>query len=279
MSTLSEQSRARAKDKLTRLMSKQAGAVDASGWKENTEEKGNVQTGMRPLSRRAFKAGGLVAAGSAPEPRADRKPRAKGGGLVDDLVNVEMKKANDLRDGEKHEGGLKAGGRAKKMMGGPMMGRAPMMRPNVAAPTGIRPQIGMRPMLRKSGGKVHDDAAADKRLIASEMHKAGCGCGKCSGGKVGYASGGRTKKAMNVNIIIAQSPKPALAAPVAPPPMGGAGPVGLHQGAPPPVAAPAPMQPPTPGAPMMRKSGGRTYPIKTGGGGGLARLAKARAYG
>jgi hypothetical protein len=224
MSEMSEKSRARAKDKLTRLMSKSPGKVDASGWTENSDQKGNVQTGMRVLSRRAYRAGGLVASGVAAAPRADRKPRAKGGGVIDDLVNVEMKKANGLRDGEKHIGGLKAGGKAT-------------------------------------------------------AHKAGCSCAKCSGGRIGRASGGRTKKgAMNVNIIIAQTPKPALAAPQGAPLPPNAGPLGLHQGAPPPSApagAPAPMMP----APMMRKRGGRAYPIDTGGGGGKARLAKAAAYG
>lgn len=39
---------------------------------------------------------------------------------------------------------------------------------------------------RKSGGKVHKDAAQDRKLI----HEMGCQCGKCSGGRVARKSGG-----------------------------------------------------------------------------------------
>jgi hypothetical protein len=306
MSTMSEQSRARAKEKVSRLTSAKVGVVDASGWKNPPAEKDDVQTGMRVLSRRAFKKGGKVMGKKAMQ-RADRKPRAKGGGIVDDYFNVDQKKANELRDGDKQDGGLKKGGRVAKMVGGPMMGR-PAERPVMpartgAAPIGIRPQVGPRPMMRKAGGKVHADKAEDKKLIKSELnkvksevHNEKCTCAKCSGGKVAKAAGGatlggtrptgdrvprkaggRTKKGgMNVNIIIAQPPaKPPMGPPMGGPPPG-AGPVGMHQSPPPPpAAAPAPMQAP----PQMRKRGGRTYPIESGGGGGLGRLEKIAAYG
>lgn len=194
-----------------------------------------------------------------------------------------------------------AGGRTGKMMGGPMMG-APEMQPRVgngmpangvaggapmARPMGRHE---MRGMMRKDGGKVE--------------HGKSCSCAKCSGGAVGKAagggvsyggtrpqggriaraSGGRTKKGTTVNIIIAPgggggAPKPPLMPPSPPPPA--TGPVGMHQGMPPP---PPPGMPPggaSPpmGPPMMRKHGGRAYPIETGGAGGLARLAKVKAYG
>jgi hypothetical protein len=195
------------------------------------------------------------------------------------------------------------GGRAHKMMGGPMMGRpemppprmgnsmpaggvaggAPMMRP--------RPELMGRGMMRKDGGKAE--------------HGKGCSCSKCSGGAVGKAagggvsyggsrpqggriaraSGGRSKKGTTVNIIIAPSgggaPKPPMpmSPPGAAPPPGG--PPGLHQGMPPPPPPGMPPggAPPPMGPPMMRKHGGRAYPIETGGAGGLARLAKVKAYG
>jgi len=313
MSTLSVQSRARAKEKVERLTRSSTGDIDASGWREPLGEKGNIQTGPRPVSRQGFKRGGKVA-GHAGAMRADRKPRAKGGATKIDgaLINTDIKQANESRDGQKHDGGMKRGG--------------------------------------------HVDAAADKKLIKSEMHKAGCGCKMCHGGRAGKAiggpltreidanramatgirpqhtpqqieamrklgvgappvaarpmtrksgghvipdgtrpaggrlarkGGGRAKKGMNVNIIIAPSqPKPMMPPPGASPP--GAGPVGLHQGAPPPVmppgAAPPPMAPP----PMARKDGGGVvghfakpgkYPLKDGGGGGKGRLEKIRAYG
>ncbi len=44
----------------------------------------------------------------------------------------------------------------------------------------------------KSGGKVHSDAAEDKKLIKSEIskHEAGCKCARCMGGRAEKASGG-----------------------------------------------------------------------------------------
>jgi hypothetical protein len=282
MSALSEKARSKAKSKAERLTSSNSGSVDASGWREPTDEKGEVQTGMRVLSRRQFKRGGKVA-GDAAAARADRKPRKSGGSLTaESLINRNVKSANEDRDGSKHIGGMKKGGRAHKMVGGPMMGRSGM--------PAAQPMPGSRPMMRKAGGKA--------------SHGESCSCAKCSGGRVGKAAGGgipdgtrpaggrlarqgggRAKKGMNVNIIIAPpgGNKPAMPAGAMPPP--GAGPVGLHQAAPPPQMPPpgagAPMGPP-PGAmppPQMRKRGGRAYPIESGAGGGLGRLEKARAYG
>lgn len=149
----------------------------------------------------------------------------------------------------------------------------------------------------------HADAAQDKALI----HKMGCKCAKCSGGRVGKATGGgldgklqgmrpqggrlarkeggRAKKGTNINIVIAPNP-PARPMPppgALPPPAGG--PVGMHQGMPP----PPPMAPPGAPPPMMpRARGGRTshklakpgaYPLENAAGGGLGRLEKAAAYG
>jgi hypothetical protein len=286
MSELSEQSRQRAKEKVERLTRSTTGAVDASGWKEPLGEKGGVQTGMRVVSRRAYRAGGKVQ-GHKPVPRADRQPRMRGGPLVDDLANVDMKKANDFRDGEKHEGGLKAGGRAKKLMGG-QMSRPMPIRPEMRPET---PEPMRRPMLRAKGGKT-------------ETHDASCACSRCYGGRAGKAAGGKSvadgtlegarpkggrlarksggsaKKGMNVNIIIAPPQgKPAM--PMVPPGAPVGAPVGLHQSPPPsmpPLGAPMPQGAQMP-PPQMRKSGGRAYPLTGGGGGGLGRREKAIAYG
>jgi hypothetical protein len=280
MSELSERSRARAKEKVERITRSNTGKIDASGWTEPLGEKGGVQTGMRVISRRAYRAGGKVHGAKAVK-RADRKPRMSGGPLVDDLANVDMKKANGFRDGEKHEGGLKAGGRAKKFVGGPMAGR----------PMPIRPQMrpAGRPMMRAAGGKT-------------EKHDASCACSMCHGGRTGKAKGGEivadgklegtrpiggrlarakggsAKKGMNVNIIIAPpQAKPAM--PIPPPSMPPGGPPGLHQAPPPmpPAGAPAPQGAMPP--PQMRKAGGRTYPLDAGGGGARGRLEKRAAYG
>jgi len=102
------------------------------------------------------------------------------------------------------------------------------------------------------------------------------------GGRMARKAGGRTKKGMNVNIIIAPGQnRPMMPPPgMAPPP--GAGPMGLRQGMPPPMppaGAPAPMGPPAAAMPMPLKRGGRAYPIDSGAGGGLCRLEKIEAYG
>lgn len=273
MSTASEQARNAAKSKVERLMKSDPHArVDASGYSPAGPMDAGVQTGPRPISRRQFRHGGQVE-GDKSAARADRKPRASGGRnlTADSFINRDVKEANKERDGIKHVGGMKRGGRAGKLGGGPLMqntGSSPM------PPTTIG---------RKEGGKVH---------------AGGCECAKCGGGRVGRQDGGatiyggtrpvagrlarkgggRTKKGTNVNIIITQPGGmggPPMPPPGAMPPPGG--PVGLHQGAPP----PAPMGPPAGGPPpmMARKSGGRTYPIDSGAGGGLGRLEKAKAYG
>jgi hypothetical protein len=136
---------------------------------------------------------------------------------------------------------------------------------------------------------------ADRARLAETLkglpHKASGGSipdgTRPTGDRLARQGGGRAKKGMNVNIIIAPpgGNKPAMAPPPGMMPPPGAGPVGLHQAAPPPPMPPpgagAPMGPP-PGAmppPQMRKRGGRAYPIESGAGGGLGRLEKARAYG
>ena len=131
--------------------------------------------------------------GMAPYPtvQPNQRPRdqrhyARGGGVVDDLVNVDMKKANELRDGVKHDGGFARGGRSGKMMGGAMMrpelqgmGGAGAAAPANGMAVGQRP--GVRPMMRKAGGKVHSDAAEDVKLIRKELksHGEDCRCAKC----------------------------------------------------------------------------------------------------
>jgi hypothetical protein len=258
-----------------------------------------IQTGERPVTRARFRSGGSVT-GSKTTMRLDRKPRSTPMS-ADDYLNRDVRMANEERAGIKHDGGFKYGGapkdgraRAQKFMGGPMR-QNPMigsrMSP-VASPSNTPPRM----MVRASGGKVHDDAKEDKKLIKSELkkHAADCRCAKCYGGRTAKASGGsldgtiqgmRPKggrlarksggkaKGMNVNIIIAPPKAAPMMPPQAMPPKG--------------IPAPPPQMPqgmapgaPAPQAPMMgRKSGGRTYPIKDGAGGGLGRLEKARAYG
>jgi hypothetical protein len=110
-------------DKITRLTAPLKGAVDASGWEAYDPLDADVKTGLRPVSRRAYKKGGKVvskAEGKKAALRADRKKRQSGGKALtaDSLINRNVKEANEGRDGKKHVGAMKSGGRAKKGGGG-----------------------------------------------------------------------------------------------------------------------------------------------------------------
>ena len=144
------------------------------------------------------------------------------------------------------------------------------------------------------GGRAHDDAVQDAKMIKTAMDKHDK---QLHGGKhtdLGFARGGRAKAGkVNVNIIVPQNEKPApspgpLDLPAAAPGPLPSGPVG---GGPiPPRLPPGGLPPggPSPGGPppMIRKSGGRV-PEKlakygklpdAGGGTGEGRLQKARLF-
>jgi hypothetical protein len=95
--------------------------VDSSTFTPPELLDADVKTGLRPISRRAFKKGGKVM-GEACDARADRKPRKSGGKTeateyANAKVNRNVKAANEERPGIKHVGGMARGGR-KKMTSG-----------------------------------------------------------------------------------------------------------------------------------------------------------------
>ena len=372
--------------------------VDSSTWTPGEPINADIKTGMRPISKRAFKKGGKVlghADGKKAEFRADRKPRASGGKLdryvkaatkdqintmenmdyeninpkdvaktrkrehginlatskiggssqknyddkkmfgteakkgsfkakipatdvskdlkndykgraytmeeytplpakfarkeggratryltPDNLINRDQKMANEERDGIKHIGGLKTGGRTKKFGGGPI-GQNPIGQQNQM----MGQAAGMSPIVRKHGGKTsHPDEAADKALIkkmvkpearkahGGKIHDHDCTCHKCWGGRTGkekggevfsgagypfkvpgatggrsaHAAGGKAKGKTNINIIIGAHPHNQSGGgipPNAPMPAPNAG-------RPPAVPMPMPMPPAGGGMPM-----------------------------
>ena len=120
-----KQAKAAMNDKISRMITPDKAKVDSSDWSPPEPLNADVKTGMRPISRRQFKRGGKVDAkpdGKAAKIRADRKKRQSGGKALtaDSLINRDMKEANQSRDGVKHIGGMKKGGRAKKFVGGGM---------------------------------------------------------------------------------------------------------------------------------------------------------------
>jgi len=211
--------------------------VDSSTWTPPEALNADVKTGMRPLTKRAYKKGGKVigkAEGDKAMHRADRKPRASGGKLAkyikgavknlgdneysegyrsgqqsvaetysipgeaeeggnpiqmknrrkgidlalkkmtgkakiparasggkigkessdrskryltpDNLINRDEKMANEVREGKKHVGGLKTGGKAKKFGGGDVVGDNPV---SVQSRS-----MGQAAGMMKKGGKI-----------------------------------------------------------------------------------------------------------------------------
>lgn len=168
MSEASAAARAAMKKKASRLTTDPHEKVDASSWEPGDPMNASSKTGMRPISKRAYKRGGKVE-GEASRPRMDRKPR-KAGGIVEDFMNRNQKEANEDREGGKHIGGLKRGGRAHKADGG-------FTDPRAAATQAIQP-------------------AADRAGVPTGRFATSAGPGNGAFGKmIGIKTGGRVKKA------------------------------------------------------------------------------------
>ena len=114
-----KQAKAGMNDKISRMTAPLQGPVDASGCTVYDPLDADVKTGMRPVSRRAYKKGGKVDAkveGKMCGGRADRKARKDGGKAMtpNNMINRDVKEANEQRDGIKHRGALKTGGKVSK---------------------------------------------------------------------------------------------------------------------------------------------------------------------
>ena len=213
MSEMAKKAREAMKDKAKRLTSdRPLEKVESSDFVPPAMLNADVKTGMRPVSPRAYKKGGKVE-GEHAKMNMGRKPRKAGGKsempLVDRYINRDQKKANEFRDGEKHVGGMKKGGRAHKLMGGPLQGAQNMMSQaqQTAGVPGGNTLYGMgrsgvlqkgslspaRAVGLKKGGKAkgHPDEAADKALI-KKMVKPSARTGKDMGGQaMGMDDGSR----------------------------------------------------------------------------------------
>ena len=121
MSDLAKKAREAMKAKAKRLGSdRPLEKVDSSTFTPPELLDADVKTGLRPISKRAYKRGGKVQGECAPA-RADRKARKNGGeatSYANAKINRNVKDANELREGKKHVGGLKKGGRVGKDEGG-----------------------------------------------------------------------------------------------------------------------------------------------------------------
>ena len=179
------------KAKAKRLAGASSEKVDSSDFTPAEKLNADVKTGMRPISRRAFKTGGKVE-GEATERRADRTPRGfqeKVG-----LANTNQKDANEEREGIKHVGGFKKGGRTGKMNGGMMTSPRPKARPDdlmaqekldSAARTTESPNSPMRPLRRPTAEEMKAQAMLDSAARSGDGRKSGGKVAKQRGGAAG----------------------------------------------------------------------------------------------
>jgi hypothetical protein len=119
MYEMAHKAREAMKGKAKRLAGEKDSKVDSSNWTPSEPLDANVKTGMRPISKQGYKKGGKVI-GAKADVHAGRKARKAGGRAItaDSLINRDQKEANESREGKKHIGGMKKGGRAHREMGG-----------------------------------------------------------------------------------------------------------------------------------------------------------------
>jgi hypothetical protein len=137
--------RAAKNKKAQSMIESSGGKVDSSTWTPDEMLNADAKTGMRPISRRAFKAGGKVE-GEAAKTNLSRAPR--GFEQKVGLANTNQKDANEEREGVKHVGGMKKGGVVGKMGGGELAPKTSPRPPKRPADLGMAPKTSPRPMPR-----------------------------------------------------------------------------------------------------------------------------------
>lgn len=174
--------------------------VDSSTWTPAEPLNADVKTGMRPVSRRAFKKGGRVS-GEAAKVRADKAPRkAKGGKaeqpIVDRYINRDVKKANQFRDGDDHVGALKRGGKVASKYASERVKKVNSRIHKAGA--------GMIEDSKKAMVAANDPHVKDAKTTITqptpEQKKSGGRTQKCSGGSAKrgkYATEGFVQKGIN----------------------------------------------------------------------------------
>ena len=151
MYEMAKKAREAMRGKAKRLSGEKDQKVDSSNWTPAEPLNADVKTGMRPISKQGYKRGGKIA-GAKADVHAGRKPRKSGGRAItaDSLINRDQKEANEDREGKKHIGGMKKGGRAEKAMGGsPTDMLKNSINPQAYIKNVLGPTMGM-----KKGGKA-----------------------------------------------------------------------------------------------------------------------------
>ena len=172
--------RAKRNDKARSLIESSGGKVDSSTWTPDEMLNADAKTGMRPISRRAFKVGGKVE-GEEAKTNLSRSPRGNIG-----LANTNQRIANEERDGTKHVGGFKRGGMADGSELAPKTSPRPMKRPDDLGLEKMRPP--RRPETNPDTGKLESPEETQERLDSyTDYYK--------NGGRTAKASGGSFKEA------------------------------------------------------------------------------------
>jgi len=194
MSETAKKARAAMKAKAQRLgADRPLEKVDSSTFTPPELLNADVKTGMRPISRRAFKKGGKVMGECAPA-RADRAPRKSGGKAItaDSLINRNQKEANESREGIKHVGGMKKGGRAGREEGGKVADYDTGSRTGAGAVTQSRSKP-TPPMPQRRPPADYDTGSRTGANAVVESRKSGGRTKKMGGGGMGPAMSGAAK--------------------------------------------------------------------------------------
>lgn len=193
MSEMAKQARAAMKAKASKLTTADPHQkVDSSTWTPPEALNTEVKTGMRPVSRRAFKKGGKVM-GEKAQCNLGRKPRKSGGKALtaNSLISRNVKEANEERPGGKaHIGGLKTGGRAKKQGGGYLASADFGDENAVPNPRRTAEDEPISPAMAARMRGIMDQSAAESRRANEDVEA------QRLLGIRGYKRGGATKKAM-----------------------------------------------------------------------------------
>lgn len=181
--------RAKRNDKARSLIESSGGKVDSSTWTPDEMLNADAKTGMRPISRRAFKTGGKVE-GEAAKGNLSRSPR--GFKETVGLANTNQKDANEEREGKKHVGGFKRGGRTGMMAGG-----FPPSKKEINAMMGTDdydPMSEYNPVEDPEGDKKRRTDRGQAAL-EEEQRRMGDMTRRKDGGRTAKASGGSFKEA------------------------------------------------------------------------------------
>jgi hypothetical protein len=181
--------RAAKNKKAQSMIESSGGKVDSSDFTPAEPLNADVKTGMRPISRRAFKVGGKVDGDDA-KSNLSRTPRGNIG-----LANTNQRIANEERDGTKHVGGFKKGGRTGMMGGGlPIKQKGSN---NMVGTDNYDPMSEYNQVEGPEKGDTISIADADRLLAESNAKQRAIGdmTRRKDGGRTAKAGGGSFKKA------------------------------------------------------------------------------------